>query len=161
MENAGPFRAKVNGHFEFENLSLDELDIIPIKDNQFHILYENRSFQAEVVEPDFEKKSFRIKINSNFYEVVLKDTFDQLIQQLGFSSSVMHKVKDIKAPMPGLVLEIVAEVGQQVNHGDPLLILEAMKMENVIKSPGEGTIKIIHVAKGLAVEKGFLLIEME
>lgn len=63
--------------------------------------------------------------------------------------------------MPGLVLKLIAEVGQEIKLGEPLLILEAMKMENVIKSPGDGTVKAIHVTKGLAVEKGFLLMEME
>lgn len=161
MKNTGPFRAKVNDHYEFEDISsIKELDIIAVKNNKFHILYQQLSFQAEVVHANFEEKSFQIKVNGNPYEVVLKDRFDELIKQLGFSTSVLHKVKDIKAPMPGLVLKIIAEAGQEIKQGDPLLILEAMKMENVIKSPGDGTIKTIHVSKGLAVEKGFVLIEM-
>ena len=137
------------------------MDIIPVGDKQFHILFQHQSLLAEVVEANYEKKAFNVKVNGNIYEVVLKDKFDQLIKQLGFSSSVLHKVKEVKAPMPGLVLDIIAKVGDVVNQGDPLLILEAMKMENVIKSPGDGEIKIIHVAKGVAVEKGLLLIEMQ
>lgn len=161
MKNAGPYRAKVNGHFEFEDLSTEELDIIPVGEKQFHVLEQHRSAHAEVVSANFEQKSFVIKVNGTPYEVELKDRFDQLIKQLGFSTNVLHKVKEIKAPMPGLVLEVIAEVGQEVHQGEPLLILEAMKMENVIKSPGDGTVKVIHVAKGTAVEKGLLLVEME
>ena len=63
--------------------------------------------------------------------------------------------------MPGLVLDIPVEVGQEVEKGEGVLILEAMKMENVIKSAGVGTIKAIHIKQGEAVEKGQLLIEME
>ena len=63
--------------------------------------------------------------------------------------------------MPGLVLEVAAEIGQEVKKGDPLLILEAMKMENVIKSMGEGKVKAIHIKQGEALEKGQLMIEME
>ncbi|MCL4147810.1 UNVERIFIED_CONTAM: hypothetical protein GTU68_000861 [Idotea baltica] len=63
--------------------------------------------------------------------------------------------------MPGLVLEIMVEVGQFVAVGDALLILEAMKMENVIKAQGEGVIKDIVVKQGAAVEKGQLLIVLE
>jgi biotin carboxyl carrier protein len=55
----------------------------------------------------------------------------------------------------------MAEVGQTVEKGTPLLILEAMKMENVIKALGEGIVKAIKVEKGQAVDKGQLLIEME
>ena len=72
-----------------------------------------------------------------------------------------QKVTDVKAPMPGLVLGVSVEIGQEVQKGDGLLILEAMKMENVIKSVGEGIVKAIHIEQGKAVEKGQLLIEME
>jgi biotin carboxyl carrier protein len=63
--------------------------------------------------------------------------------------------------MPGLVLNILVSPGQAVQKGDPLIILEAMKMENVIKAAGEGHIKAINVLKGAAVEKGQLLLELE
>ena len=63
--------------------------------------------------------------------------------------------------MPGLILEINVEVGQEVVENDPLLILEAMKMENSFVSPRDGKIKSIAVVKGQAVDKGQLLIEFE
>ena len=74
---------------------------------------------------------------------------------------VTQKVGDIKAPMPGLVIEVAVEIGQTVTKGDKVLILEAMKMENVIKAAGDGVVKAIHTTKGQPVEKGQLLIEME
>ncbi|HKK78307.1 MAG TPA: biotin/lipoyl-containing protein, partial [Phaeodactylibacter sp.] len=63
--------------------------------------------------------------------------------------------------MPGMVLEVSVKAGEEVSEGTPLLILEAMKMENVIKSPGDGVIKAINVTKGEAVDKNYLLVEME
>jgi biotin carboxyl carrier protein len=63
--------------------------------------------------------------------------------------------------MPGLILEIHVQTGQEVNEDDPLLILEAMKMENVITSPRDGIIKSITVKKGETVDKNQLLIEFE
>jgi biotin carboxyl carrier protein len=63
--------------------------------------------------------------------------------------------------MPGLILEINVAVGQHVAENDPLLILEAMKMENSFLSPRDGIIKSIVVVKGQAVDKGQLLIEFE
>jgi biotin carboxyl carrier protein len=63
--------------------------------------------------------------------------------------------------MPGLVIKLLAEPGTKVQKGDPLLILEAMKMENVIKAIGDATVKSVGVTQGEAVEKGHLLIEFE
>ena len=63
--------------------------------------------------------------------------------------------------MPGLVLEILVEPGHSVNAGDPLMILEAMKMENVLKSPGQAIVKSVEVVKGAPVEKNQVLIHFE
>jgi len=69
------------------------------------------------------------------------------------------KVNDIKAPMPGMVLNILVDEGQEVKKGDALIVLEAMKMENILKSPVDGVIKKIAINKGVAVEKNQLLIQ--
>ncbi|HRF37953.1 MAG TPA: acetyl-CoA carboxylase biotin carboxyl carrier protein subunit, partial [Saprospiraceae bacterium] len=86
---------------------------------------------------------------------------DQLVNRLGLSIKTTHRVKDIKAPMPGLVRRIEVSPGQEIKEGDPILILEAMKMENVLKSPGEGRIAKVLVSEGAPVEKGQVLIEVE
>lgn len=59
-----------------------------------------------------------------------------------------------KCPMPGTVLDIKKNVGEPVKKGDVILILEAMKMENDIAAPADGTIRAIHVQKGAAVSTG-------
>jgi biotin carboxyl carrier protein len=91
--------------------------------------------------------------------VQLKDRFDQLLEQMGMSGAASAKINDIKAPMPGLIVGVSVQPGDVVKKGDAVLILEAMKMENLIKSPGEGTIRAIRVAKGDRVEKNQVLIE--
>ena len=155
------FKAQVNNVFEFENLSLSELDIVPSGSGKFHILKDGRSYHAEIVHMDFVAKQFTIRINGSNYQVQLEDHYDQLVKQLGLEFNVQHKVKEIQAPMPGLVLEIEITVGQEVEEGDTILILEAMKMENIIKSPGDGVVKKIMVEKGQAVEKGGTLVVFE
>jgi biotin carboxyl carrier protein len=80
---------------------------------------------------------------------------------MGFEVGAVKKVNDIKAPMPGLILEIKINIGQEVKENDVLLILEAMKMENVLTSPRDGVIKSISVKKGDAVDKNHLLIVFE
>ncbi|MFT4662960.1 MAG: biotin carboxyl carrier protein, partial [Patiriisocius sp.] len=87
--------------------------------------------------------------------------YDILLDQLGMGNMTVKRMKDIKAPMPGLVLDIKIQAGDEVEAGDVILVLEAMKMENMIKSPGAGKIKTIKIKKGEAVEKGQVLIEVE
>ena len=61
--------------------------------------------------------------------------------------------------MPGMVLNILVNEGDTIKKGDPLIVLEAMKMENILKSPTDGVIKKIPINKGVAVEKNQLLIQ--
>jgi len=136
-------------------------DLLEIKDGKFHILQDNQSFDATVLDANYETKTFRIKINKNVYEVNLKDKFDLLVEQLGFSNMTVQKVNNIKAPMPGLVLDVLVQPGDAVAKGDSVLILEAMKMENVIKAEGDAVVKSIEITKGTPVEKNQILVEFE
>ncbi|MBK8879597.1 MAG: acetyl-CoA carboxylase biotin carboxyl carrier protein subunit [Haliscomenobacter sp.] len=84
-----------------------------------------------------------------------------MVDRLGLAKHTITKIKEIKAPMPGLVLEISVKEGDTVEKGQSLLILEAMKMENVLKSPGDGVVKRIFVDKGRPVDKNQILLEMD
>ena len=134
-------------------------DLVQLADGYFHILYKNKSYRAEIVKTDPETKSFTFKINGNSYTVNLKDKFDLLLEKMGMNTTASSKVNSIKAPMPGLIIDLKIKVGDSVQPGDALLILEAMKMENILKSPGEGVVKNVKVKKGDSVEKGQILVE--
>ncbi|TNJ42139.1 acetyl-CoA carboxylase biotin carboxyl carrier protein subunit [Tamlana fucoidanivorans] len=157
------FKVKVNDVFEYElsKNNLKTLDPLKVSKNQYHILHEYKSFQTEILKSDFDKKCYHVKVDNNVYEVRIKNKLDELIDNMGFSSSHNKQINTIKAPMPGLILDIKVSVGQVVNENDSLLILEAMKMENVIASPRSGVIKSVTVEIGNAVEKNQLLIEFE
>ncbi|GGW70419.1 biotin carboxyl carrier protein [Winogradskyella epiphytica] len=148
-------------NFEVTKEDIETLDAIETAPNQFHILQNNKSIKVEITATNFNKKRYSVKVNNNTYEVDIYDALDQQIEALGFEIGASKQVNDIKAPMPGLILEISVEVGQEVKENDPLLILEAMKMENVINSPREGIIKSIQVKQGETVDKNALLIEFE
>ena len=137
------------------------LDAIKISPSNFHILHNNNSYKAEITESNFNKKKYKVKVNNNSYNININNDLDAIIKQMGFEVGATKKINNIKAPMPGLILEINVKVGQEVKEDDALLILEAMKMENVLTSPRDGTIKSISVEKGNAVEKNQLLIEFE
>jgi biotin carboxyl carrier protein len=141
------------------NGSAFDWDISQVSEGYFHILYQNKGYRAEVVKADPAAKTVLIKINGRNYSVELKDKFDLLLEKMGMNQTAIHRVISIKAPMPGLIIDLKIKAGDTVKEGDPLLILEAMKMENVLKSPGEGVIKNLKVKKGDNVEKGQVLIE--
>lgn len=136
-------------------------DMVEIKDGNFHVIYNHKSYNAEVLEADYQTKSFVIKINNTKYAVSVKDRFNILLDQLGMGNVNSAKVNDLKAPMPGLIVDIKVQVGDTVKKGDTILILEAMKMENVLKATGEGIIKAIKIAPKQNVEKNQVMIEFE
>jgi biotin carboxyl carrier protein len=134
-------------------------DLVEYAPNCFHILYHNKSYRAEIVRSDAATKTFVIKLNGVVQTVAVKDKFDLLLEKMGMTSVNASKVNNIKAPMPGLIIDLKIKAGDTVNAGDALLILEAMKMENVLKAPGPATVKSLKVKKGDSVEKGQTLIE--
>lgn len=140
---------------------LFDADIQPISENHFHILKDNRSFNAEVVDVDVTTKTYQLKINGTLHTVQLKDKTDLLLEKMGFHAGVSSKMNVLKAPMPGLIYDIKAKVGDTVNKGDVLLILVAMKMENAIKAAGDGKVKEIKVNLNDSVEKNQVLMTFE
>lgn len=134
-------------------------DLLKINDYQFHLLYKNKSYSVDLLKLNSEEKSIVLKINSAKYNLSLKDKYDELLHQLGMDNLNSKKVSEVKAPMPGMVLNVMVEEGAEVKKGDVLIVLEAMKMENILKSPSDGTVKKIHAIKGSAVEKNQILIQ--
>ena len=157
------YTAKVNNLFDFEidKQSISDLDALQVSDTKFHVLNNSKSYSAEINDSNYNQKTYQVKVNNNMYNVNISNNLDVLIKQMGFEIGTSKKVNNIKAPMPGLILDINVKIGQEVKEDDALLILEAMKMENVLTSPRDGIIKSISANKGDAVEKNQLLIEFE
>lgn len=157
------YKLKVNKTYSFDlsEESIDKLDSVETTEGQFHILQNNTSAKATFTKSDFNKKSYTVNVNNNSYTVQINDALDQQIETLGFEIGASKQVNSIKAPMPGLILEVSVKEGQNVKEDDALLILEAMKMENIINSPRDGVIKSIAVNQGETVDKNSLLIEFE
>ncbi|MDP4680607.1 MAG: biotin/lipoyl-binding protein [Cyclobacteriaceae bacterium] len=134
------------------------LDIKKINNSLFHVIHSSKSFNVNVVSIDFNKKKAAIKINGKVCEVSLKNNLDLLLDQMGMTSIDETFNNYVKAPMPGLIIEVVVSAGDKVNRGDILLILEAMKMENAIKSPKDGIVSSVNIKTGESVEKNQILI---
>lgn len=157
------FNIKVNNTTELNILSKEAstLNSVKVSNTKFHILQNNNPYKAEIIKADFNKKTYEIKVNNNSYLIKIENDLDALIKSMGFEAGASKIVNDIKAPMPGLILDIMVKVGDQISIDSPLLILEAMKMENSILSPRDGIIKSVSGIKGKTVDKGDLLIEFE
>jgi biotin carboxyl carrier protein len=136
-----------------------EWDLITNPDGSLHVLHENKSYSLEVVSIKRDEKLVTVKVNGEAFTFEMKDRFDDLLEQLGMDMGAGMAELQVKAPMPGLVLEIMVKEGQEVSEGEPLLILEAMKMENVIKAAADAVVASVKVSTGKAVEKNEVLIE--
>ncbi len=138
-----------------------EWDIIEEKPGRFHVLKDNKSYSIEVVQVDLLAKKCHLKVNGTGYSFELNDKYDALLSSLGLDKMVTGIAKELKAPMPGLVLAILVKPGDAIKKGDSLLVLEAMKMENNIKAVSDAVVKKIAVQKGNAVEKNQILVLFE
>ena len=156
------YLVKVNAHlFDFSNEDIDSADVIQTGPDDFNIIHGYRSINARLLESDAGNKRVKIEIDGEFYQIEIRDALEQMLDKMGFNDVTARQVKEIKAPMPGLVVEISVHEGQEVVAGERLLILEAMKMENSIILHAPATIKKILVKKGQPVDKNQVLIELE
>lgn len=137
------------------------LDIIETNKGIYHLIMNDESYHIEILKVDYDAKKFDIKIRNNKYSLEIRDDLDKLLHKMGMDNLSTSKINEIKAPMPGLVLNIMVEEGTKVEKGDNILVLEAMKMENNIKSPTEGIVKKVNCEKGRAVEKNEVMIIFE
>ena len=142
-----------------DNRSL-EYELIKIK-SQNYLLRINNYFY-EICTEKIDNNKYSLFVNGNKIETIsrteLQERAATLINAATISSN--HKV-DIKAPMPGLIIKIKKSIGEAINQGESVLILEAMKMENDLKAPVSGVVKEVPVAEGNAVEKGDILFSIE
>src|SRR6476661_3087972 len=109
------YKVQVNNsqNFEFQ-INRNEIQVggetvvfdqISTGEHGFHLLYQNKSYRAEILELNKEEKTGLISVNGNNYTIKISDQFDALLQQLGMDNLLATKVSELKAPMPGLVLK--------------------------------------------------------
>jgi biotin carboxyl carrier protein len=137
------------------------VDIVKQKNGVISILHKGKSYEAIVEHVDKAAKEVLLRIGGQRYTVAIQEPIDQLLHSMGLYLKAVKKVESVKAPMPGMVLRVLVTPGQQIAKGDGLIILEAMKMENVLKANGPAIVKGIRVQERTAVEKGAVLIDLE
>lgn len=107
-------------------------------------------------------KKYRVNVNNTLYEIEIEQISESdIATNTAKPAAVAIEGEKISSPMPGTILNIYVNAGDEVKEGQVLMILEALKMENEIMAPKSGKIASIHVAKGASVESGTLLCVME
>ncbi len=134
-------------------------DFFPLNHDTF-ILHLNDKFYEVTVKKN-EKKYYNVLINNSIFEAIVRNKLQDEAAKIIEQKKKGHHTHDIKAPMPGMVIIIKKNAGDTVVKNESILILEAMKMENDIRSPISGRIKNVFVEEGIAVEKGALLFSIE
>jgi biotin carboxyl carrier protein len=164
-------KIKVNNRFNFESesgndgrmingLAIDT-DIVRIDAHTFHIIHNGKSYNAELVSINRDDKTCTVKVGTNIYSMKMTNQYDELLHQLGMDNLKTTKISDVKSPMPGLVIRILVAEGDLVEKGGNLFVLEAMKMENIIKSSSDVRIKSVKVKAGDKVEKNQVVMVFE
>ncbi len=151
---------------EFDIVNGEELFVDGVKKDvkftfsgkgSLQVVMNGQSHEADLVSLDKEARKVTLRIEGKKMIAQIKEPVDLLFEQLGMKQTLVKRVNDLKAPMPGLIVKLFVAVGDTVKQGEPLLILEAMKMENVFKAAADVTIKEIKVSEKQSVEKGQLL----
>lgn len=139
----------------------NEIRILERKDNQLTFLFNNKKYSAEIQELSEDGRNMKILLGHTPFSLSIQDGLDQLVDSMGMNTSVVEAEGDLTSPMPGLVLDVKVNEGDEVSAGDPIIILEAMKMENLLQAPISGTVKSVKVANGESVDKNQLLVIIE
>lgn len=125
------------------------------------VLYNGKSYTAVAERVDRSAKEVWLRVNGQLYKTAIKEPIDLLLSNMGLDLKAAQKIEAVKAPMPGMVLKVLVAPGQVVNKGDGLIVLEAMKMENILKATATAKVKAVKVGERTAVDKGAVLIELE
>ncbi|NQV48933.1 MAG: acetyl-CoA carboxylase biotin carboxyl carrier protein subunit [Candidatus Marinimicrobia bacterium] len=132
------------------------LDVVQIQAGVYSVLMNNRSFVIGVCP----HHNDRVNVNGTPVVLELLDAVHLHLRELGWDTVHELKAGLLSAQIPGLITKIFHKIGDKVNEGEPLFLIEAMKMENEIKAPVSGEIQRISVKEGQTVEKGTIIIEI-
>jgi len=134
-----------------------DYSILPLTPGSMQLVVNGRVFKVDLeTMPDQLEagEAMNLRINGTPFELIVNDERSKLLKSVNAASDSTSGPTTVRAPMPGLVSKVEVAKGDQVSAGQGLVILEAMKMENEIRSSVKGEVKEVFVETGRAVEKG-------
>lgn len=114
-----------------------------------------------VVTVEQNEENTTVTLNGTSIESHYRTDAEVTLEKLGITSGDAAAHREIRSPMPGLLLRMLVEPGETVSRGQGLVVLEAMKMENELSAPADGVIAAVHAEAGTSVAKNDLLVELD
>jgi len=137
----------------------EPIEIVTDKDGFVYLLFKKKKYQVEII--DKNQNQFEVSVNGISYSISVESPFSYKRKKFLAKHVQKSKIEHVQAPMPGKIIELLVEENQMVKQGDPLMILEAMKMQNEILSNINGKILSIKFGPDDTVMKDDILIEVE
>jgi biotin carboxyl carrier protein len=148
---------------DLSQTDVDKFKVLEINYTKKEIILSNGSkkLECKILKENVIDQSYIVRINGEISTIRLIKQVEKTIEKLGIQKENQKNINVLKAPMPGLILDVVIKESELVKKGDPVIILEAMKMENILSSPVDGIVKEIKVNPQQTVEKNNILIKFE
>ena len=148
---------------DLSQTDVDKFKVLEINYTKKEIILSNGSkkLECKILKENVIDQSYIVRINGEISTIRLIKQVEKTIEKLGIQKENQKNINVLKAPMPGLILDVVIKESELVKKGDPVIILEAMKMENILSSPVDGIVKEIKVTPQQTVEKNNILIKFE
>ena len=148
---------------DLSQTDVDKFKVLEINYTKKEIILSNGSkkFECKILKENVIDQSYIVRTNGEISTIRLIKQVEKTIEKLGIQKENQKNINVLKAPMPGLILDVVIKESEFVKKGDPVIILEAMKMENILSSPVDGIVKEIKVNPQQTVEKNNILIKFE
>ena len=136
-----------------------DVKVVEDQDGFTYLIYKKKKYSIEILEKNQNK--YNIMINGVWFNFSIETPISYKRKKTLSKFEVTSRVENIEAPMPGKILEIMVEEGSEIKEGEPLIILEAMKMQNEIVSNVSGKIKKVNIRQNESVMKDDIMIEIE
>ncbi|MCF0190750.1 MAG: biotin/lipoyl-binding protein [Marinilabiliaceae bacterium] len=136
-----------------------KVEMIEEADGILMFACEGVRYPAEIV--SVRQNTYEVMVNGVSYTFTIETPFSLKRRQILAANAPVKETEEVRTPMPGKIVSVAVKVGQEVNQGDPLLVLEAMKMQNTLTAPTKGVVTLVNAKEGTNVGKDELLIEIK
>jgi biotin carboxyl carrier protein len=159
MVGANEYEIEIDGEDIRVNGEPVEVNLAPTGEaDLYSILYNGNSYELLL---EVSRYNYSVMVRGEQYQVLIEDERTRRLNAARGQSNLPEGEFAVRAPIPGMVGKVLVAEGEQIEENQPLLILEAMKMENEIRSPRACTVKKIEVAPGQRVEQNAVMIVTE